>query len=96
MAWKDGSNRGGEYGLKVETTGFAERFKRLSGQFWPEPLEGWTCHSNGEACGRAAVRGKIQRSVQLDKPVGPLGRDAGQAGGTENASGVFRRLLVWQ
>lgn len=42
------------------------------------------------------MRGKIQRFVKLDKPVGHLGRDAGQAVGTENASGVFRGQLVWQ
>lgn len=42
------------------------------------------------------MRGKRQHFVKLDKPVGYPGRDAGQAVGTKNASGVFRRQLDWQ
>lgn len=41
------------------------------------------------------MREKMQSFVKLDKPVGHPGRDEGEAIGTENGSGVFRRQRGW-
>lgn len=37
----------------------------------------------------------MQSFVKLDKPAGHPGRGEGQAVGSENESGVFRRQLDW-